>query len=320
MDLISRRQRGERHVLKRVWLPRLKKAGIKVQVFPIFIDSMFVPEMALRRELAMIHYLLDEIDDNSGEVELARNYRDIENGLRRGRVVALLALEGAEAIDPELTILGILHRLGLRLASLTWNRRTIFADGAGDEGSKGGLTRLGVEMVRRMEELNILVDVSHLSEAGFWSLLDATSKPVIATHSNARALCDHSRNLTDQQIRAIKQRGGVVGILIHPGVIDPANPTISRVVDHIEHIVEVAGVDYVAVGSDFILDLAGLEGTPGREWLMAEDEAFAAIAGLAETVDLPNLTEELLRRGFSATDIQRILGKNCMRVFRNVWS
>jgi len=319
LDVISRRQRGEKDVLRRIWLPRLKKAGIKVQVFPIFIDSGFLPEMAVRRELAMIHYLLDEIDQNPEEIQLARNYRDVQSGLRRGKIVAVLALEGAEAIDRELTIVDILYRLGVRLASITWNRRTIFADGAGEGDGKGGLTRLGVELAHRMEELGILVDVSHLSEAGFWSLLEVSRKPVIATHSNARALCDHPRNLTDAQIQAIAERGGVIGILIHPSVIDPSNPTISRVVDHIEHIVKVAGIDYVAVGSDFVLDLIGLDQTPTQEWLMPNEQALSSIAGLGQTVDLPNLTGELLHRGISSGEIQKILGQNCLRVFRQVW-
>lgn len=320
LDIIGRRQRGEKDILKHIWLPRLKKAGIKVQVFPLFIDSAFIPERALHRELAMVHYLLAEIESNSEEVVLARDYREIESGLRRGRIVALLALEGAEAIDPELTVLGILYRLGLRIASLTWNRRTIFADGAGSARSRRGLTPLGVELVRRMEELGILVDVSHLSEAGFWSLLEIARKPVIASHSNARAVCDHPRNLSDAQIKALAKRGGVMGILIHPGVIDPLKPTIARVVDHIEYIANLVGVEHVALGTDFVCDLASLDQTPVSEWLMSKEQALSGIAGLRETIDLPNLTEELMRRGFRTTEIEKILGKNCLRVFRQVWS
>jgi membrane dipeptidase len=319
-DVIKRRQLGETDVLRRVWLPRLKKAGIKVQVFPIFIDSAFLPEMALRRELAMIHYLLDEFEKNSDEIILARDFKDVEAGLASRKLVALLALEGAEAIDSELTVLGILHRLGARMASLTWNRRTLFADGADKRLGAAGLTKLGGDLVRRMEELRILVDLSHLSEASFWSLLDIAQRPVIASHSNARALCDHPRNLTDDQIRAIGERRGLIGVFIHPAVIDPSRPTISRVVDHIDYLAALAGIDHVGIGTDFIADLSGIDQTPTGEWMMPPEVAHATISGLAESVDLPNLTDELLRRGFASEDIHKILGGNALRVFREAWS
>ena len=319
-DVIRRRQLGEQDILRRIWLPRLTNAGIKIQVFPIFIDSGFLPEMGLRRELAMIHYLLEEFEQNAEDVVLARNFTDIEAGLSSNKLVAVLALEGAEAIDPELTILGILFRLGVRMASLTWNRRTLFADGADKRCGGAGLTKLGAECVHKMEELGILVDVSHLSDASFWTLLEGARNPIIASHSNARALCDHPRNLTDDQIRAIGERKGLIGVFIHPAVIDPSEPTISRVVDHIEHLIDVAGVDHVGVGTDFIKDLCGIDQTPTQEWLMPPEMAFSTIPGLSEPTDLPNLTDELLRRGFDPKDIQKILGENALRVFREVWS
>lgn len=319
-DVIRRRQLGEEDVLRRIWLPRLDKAGIKIQIFPIFIDSTFLPEMALRRELVMIHYLLEEFERNSKDVVLALNFKDIEAGLASKRLVAVLALEGAEAIDPEFTILGILFRLGVRMASLTWNRRTLFADGADKRYGGAGLTKLGAELVKRMEQLRILVDLSHLCEASFWSLLEVSQRPVIASHSSARALCEHPRNLRDEQIRAIGERKGLVGVFIHPAVIDPSNPTISRVVDHIDHLIDVAGIDHVAIGTDFIADLSGIDQTPTLEWMMSPEMAHSTISGLAESTDLPNLTDELLRRGFGSEDIRKILGENAMRVFREVWS
>ncbi|MGH9684390.1 MAG: dipeptidase [Candidatus Acidiferrales bacterium] len=319
-DVIRRRQLGEQDILRRIWLRRLTNAGIKIQVFPIFIDSVFLPEMGLRRELTMIHYLLEEFERNADDVVLARNFADIEAGLSSNKLVAVLALEGAEAIDPELTILGILFRLGVRMASLTWNRRTLFADGADKRCGGAGLTKFGADLVHKMEELGILVDVSHLSDASFWTLLEEARNPIIASHSNARALCDHPRNLTDDQIRAIGERKGLIGVFIHPAVIDPSKPTISRVVDHIEHLIDVAGVDHVGVGTDFIKDLCGIGQTPTHEWLMPPEMAFSTISGLSESTDLPNLTDELLRRGFGSKNIQKILGENALRVFREVWN
>lgn len=319
-DVIRRRELGEANILRRIWLPRLDSAGIKVQVFPIYLDSGFLPEMALRRELAMIHHLLDEIDENPESVVLAKNFAEIETGLRANKLVAILALEGAEAIDRELTVLGVLYRLGVRMASLTWNRRTIFADGADARNGSGGLTSAGNDLIRRMEQLKILVDVSHLSEAGFWNVAEIAERPFIASHSNARALCEHPRNLTDDQCRAIRDCRGLIGIFIHPAVIDPSKPTISRVVDHVAYLSDLIGIDHVGIGTDFIADLCGIDNTPTKEWMMPQELAHSAVHGLASCPDLPNLTDELLRRGFTASDIAKILGENAMRVFRSVWN
>ncbi len=316
-DVILRRQRGEKDIFRRVWIPRLKEGGVKVQVFPIFLDSDYLPEMALRRELAMIHYLLDEIEVNAHEMMLIRTYDDIARTLSVGKIAAILALEGAEAIDPDLTVLGILHRLGLRMGSLTWNRRTMFADGAGED---GGLTRLGASMVNAMQDMRIIVDVSHLSEQSFWSVMELARQPVIASHSNARSVYDHPRNLTDAQIKAVASTRGVVGILIHPGVIDPERPSIDRVIDHITHIADVGGIDHVSLGSDFIDDLRGIEHTPTNEWLMTKNVAQSSICGLRQTADIPNLIPAMRQRGFNDQDIQKLLGDNACRVFASVWS
>jgi len=319
MDVLARREAGEHGVLRKIWVPRLREAGIKVQVFPIFIDSAFLPEMALRREIALVNHLLEEIDDNPDEITLVRDYQDIQHALAAGRIAAVLALEGAEAIDPEFNVLGLLFRCGLRMLSLTWNRRTLFADGASSGSGSGGLTPLGAELVRKLESLKIVVDVSHLSEGSFWKLLEIAEKPLIASHSSARAICNHVRNLTDDQVKAIAERRGVVGIFIHPAVIDPSHPTISRVVDHIDQLVAVAGIDHVAVGTDFIADLTGIEHTPTKEWNMTKEVAFSRIDGLSEITQLPNLTHELLIRGYEPEGIRKILGENTIRVFREIW-
>jgi membrane dipeptidase len=316
-DVIARRQRGETDIFRRIWIPRLRSGGIKVQVFPIFLDSAFLPEMALRREMAMIHYLLDEIERNSEEMILVRSYKDLDHALSTTKIAAILALEGAEAIDQDLTVLGILHRLGIRIGSLTWNRRTMFADGAGES---GGLTRLGMDLVRAMQELRIIVDVSHLSEQSFWSVIELSQQPIVATHSNARSVCDHPRNLTDAQLKAVAKSGGVIGILIHPGVIDPEHASIERVIDHISHIANAIGIDHLALGADFIADLGGIDQTPAREWLMCNETALSSIAGLSQTTEVPNIIPAMLERGFDEASIQKVLGGNACRVFARAWS
>lgn len=317
-DIISRRQRGESDIFRRVWLPRFREIGTRFQAFPIWIDTSYLPELGLRRALAMTEFLLQEIEQNSGEITLVRNVTELDAALQQNKIAAVLALEGCDIIEEELTTLRIFHRLGLRFASLTWNRRTIFADGTAEVDSSSGLSAAGVRLVAEMENRGIIVDVSHLSDASFWSVLKHARKPVIASHSNARSLCNHPRNLTDDQIRAVAETGGIVGVLAHPAVIDPENPVVGRVADHVEHMVNLIGIDRVGLGVDFV-KLAGLEAADGPAWLLQPGQALMLIRGFSETAEVPNLSAELLRRGYSADDIGKILSGNVLAAFRRIW-
>jgi len=143
---------------------------------------------------------------------------------------------------------------------------------------------------------------------------------VIATHSNARSICNHPRNLTDPQLKAIANTGGVIGILIHPGVIDPQQVSIGRVIDHIAHMAKVVGIDHVALGTDFISDLNGMDQTPTSEWLMPKEAATSYIQGLSQTTDIPNIIKAMQDRGFDDKCIQKVLADNACRVFASVWN
>ena len=279
-------------------LPRLRDGGVDCQVFAIYTGWRPNPPDALLRALQLIMAFERECDENEDLVK-AESYGDIMRAVEGGRIAGLLSLEGAEPLmgDPEM--IRVFHRLGVRMISLTWNWRNPFADGVAASRAESRLTDLGLEAIGEMERLGIILDVSHLSDSCFWDVAEVAGRPFIASHSNCRALCNHPRNLTDDMIRAIADHGGVVGINFAPDFIHKEKATLSRVVDHIDHVVEVAGIDHVGLGSDF----DGIRSTP---------------EGLEDVSRLPGITEELLRRGYSEGEIRKILGGNHLRVFREV--
>ncbi len=295
LDLAAGRRRfRERSAVGHVDLPRLREGGVDVQFFSVFVESAYKPERALSRCLHLIEVFHRQVLACEG-VRLVRTEAEARAAGASGELGAVLALEGAEAIGTDLTLLGLLRRLGVTCLGLCWNERNAFADGVGQARSGGGLTDLGVEVIREAERLGMVVDLAHLSEAGFWDALAVASRPVIVSHANARALCDHRRNLTDAQLRALGAAGGVVGISFCPDFVDPAQATLQRVADHVVHAALVAGADSVGLGSDF----DGIETVP---------------EGLDDVSRLPRLTEELLRRGFSDRELEGVLGGNVLRL------
>jgi membrane dipeptidase len=297
-------------------IPALRAGGVDVQVVPVFMESEYAAEEALRRTLQLIEELHREVAANGDEVSLCLTGAEIDAAVSRGKIALVLALEGCEAVGKQTELFGVLYRLGVRIASFTHFGRTLLADGSGEDGTGGRLTRAGVAAVREMESLGIIVDVSHLSAAGTEHVLELATRPVIASHSSARALLDHHRNLTDDQLRAIAATGGVIGVNFFPGFVASGRPTIDQIVDHIEHIAAVAGIDHVGIGPDFIKDYFD-ERYPQYPSLRIEGlEARTTIDGMIGSQDLPALTDAMLRRRVSEADVRRILGANFLRVFR----
>jgi len=320
MDVFNSRQNGSEARLNRYWAPKLRKGGVDVQVLPIYVDTQYLPEQALRITLKTAEAFLADLEEDDSNIAPARSYSDIEAILGQGKIAALLALEGVEGFGTDLEMFQLFYRLGLRVVSLTWNHRNAFADGTGEQATHGGLTRLGFEAVCEMNRLNILIDVSHINEACFFDVLDASDQVVIASHSNARDVYDHPRNLSDDQIRALAHNGGVIGLLIHPGIIDPANPTISRCVDHLAYMADLVGIDHIGLGTDFTEEELSMAATQSMSKLTMVDLSVlqSGIQDLSKIEQLPNLTEEMLRRGFSEDEIRKILGKNFLRVMKQV--
>jgi membrane dipeptidase len=295
----------------RVWLPQLEAGGVGVQVLPVFVDEPSLPELALRQTLRIVETALRTVESCPEALALCLEPGDVERAIGDGRIAIVLALEGCPAIGADVELFRTLYRLGLRVASLTHFGRNSLADGSAEDDTLGRLTRAGVAAVARMQELGILVDLSHLSLAGTRHVLEVTTAPVIATHSSCRAVHHHHRNLPDEELRAIAETGGVVGINLFPAFIGP-EPSVDAVVDHIDHAVGVAGIDHVGLGPDFTKEIA--ETLYAGAHVMEGCDLGLATPGLEGPADLPIIGEAMRRRGFAAADIDAVMGGNLRRL------
>lgn len=298
-------------------IPELRTGGVNVQVLPVYVEPEYA-EASLRRVLLTIEQIHRDAEANAEAVALCRSGAEIDAALAAGKIALVLALEGCAALGADLALFSLMQRLGVRIASFTHFPRTLWADGSPDEGAGSRLPALGIAAVAELERLGILVDVSHLASPAIDHVLDIATRPVIATHSSARALRDHHRNLTDDQLRRIAATGGVAGVNIIPDFIhaDAKQATLDHVVDHILHMADVAGIEHVALGPDFIYDLYEAEYPHLPEVLFEGVDLKHTIPGLAGSRDLPNLTDAMLRRGMSEGDVRKVLGENALRVLR----
>jgi membrane dipeptidase len=204
----------------------------------------------------------------------------------------------------------------VRMVSFTHFGRTSLADGSAEDATGAGLTSAGIEAVGLLEELGILIDISHLSAAGTDHVLSLATRPVVASHSSAHALRAHHRNLTDERLKGLAASGGVIGVNFFHGFIDEHAATIGRLVDHIEHIASVAGVDAVGLGPDFVKEVYDEMPAPVDDLDDGDLDGRMAIAGLEGPAGLPLVTAELVNRGWPESDIRKVLGENWLRVFR----
>ena len=321
MDVHHRRVLGQEGILSGSWGKMLRSGGVDVQVMPIFIEDDFLPELGLRRMLQQLEAVRTDLDENNSVMQLATSLNEIDSALADGKIAAILAIEGCDGLSGDPALLRIFYRLGVRMVSFTWNRRNEFADGLGEGENAGGLSQAGKTALREMNEHNILCDVSHLAEPGFWDVAKLCRGPFIASHSNARAICNHPRNLTDDQLRAVAESGGVIGLNFFGGFVDLENPTVGKIVDHVAHIADTVGIDFVGLGTDFLED-----------WLLERAKILIGdtlpdpsmldmwVPNCRRSDQLPHFTSEMLTRGFSHDDIAKVLGGNFMRVFRQAWA
>jgi membrane dipeptidase len=270
LDVFRLRRAGERRVIERFYLGDLEASGINVLICSLFVRDQHLPEMALRHALNQIGMLHYEMEESPGRFALCRSASEVKKTVEAGKTAFLLSFEGVEPLGNDLVLLRLFYELGVRFMGLTWSRRNYAADGCHfrpvPEGSPGGLTAFGVQLVEEAERLGMIVDVSHLNDAGFADVLKFAKKPFIASHSNCRALASVMRNLTDAQIEALASKGGVMGLnnMIHfvypsedagPGVIPAAKipegkPRYEGFFDHIRHVMGLAGPDHIGFGFD----------------------------------------------------------------------
>ena len=327
-DVVERRSRGEREVIVRCHLPTLKQGGVDVicehvggdtAYFAGFPFRSMVPQDPLRYALQAIDYMYAEIEESEGQLTLATTADDILHAKEKEKVAVVLCFEGGMPLGNDLSFLRTFYRLGVRCIGLTANLRNQLADGITDR-AQGGLSSFGAEVVKEMNRQGMVIDVSHLSDTGVLDVLDLSQDPVIASHSNAAALCDHPRNLKDDLIKAISQKGGVVGVHALSAFISKnAKANLDEFLNHIDHIITLACVDHVAIGPDLLenwpFDLLRQiwAGTPLANMEFVYPDDFDSLARF------PNLTRGLVARGYSDEEIMKILGGNLLRVFRGVW-
>ena len=310
------REKGRPDYFREHWVPELRRGGVDVQVLPIFIDDEYRPDGALRRSFQLIEYLYDEVEKNASDVALCLTGEDIDAAVADGKIALVLSLEGCEQSGTNVELFDTFFRLGVRLASFTHFGRAMLADGSAEDAAASRLTTHGLAAVEAMQRMGMIVDVSHLSIAGTEHVLEITTRPVIASHSNARALTDHHRNLSDDALKAIASRGGVVGVNFFWAFLAEENPKLANIVDHVERIVEVAGIEHVGLGPDFVKEYFETL-WPGEELYMGLDVRLVPEGTSGSSRDLPLVTDALVARGFSEDDVEKVLGENFMRLFRS---
>lgn len=326
-------------------LQRMAEGGVDAQFFSIWCDGNKPnPFLWALREIDTV---VAWASRNPGKMMMATSAKDIRTAVRQKKLAALLGVEGGHMIENDPDKLVTLYNRGVRYMTITWNNSTPWATSALDETTKGdslphkGLTPFGRSIIQKMNELGMLVDLSHVGEQTFWDVMNVTTKPVLVSHSCVYTLCPHRRNLKDEQIKAVAKNGGVIHLNFYSGFLDPGfearsdaftnrhkteldsllklnpepyfaevflfnkypgevkdlRPPLSLLLDHLDYIVKLAGVDHVGLGSDF----DGVNSLP---------------QGLNGVEDFPKITEELLKRGYSKKDIRKILGGNLLRLLK----
>jgi membrane dipeptidase len=301
--------RSEKEPFANRWLANLEQGGVQLQVCALFSDDADLPEMALRKALLGVGEF-DRAVAESAQVIAVRSAADLEAALEPGRTGLLLAIEGMEPLGNEPALIDVFCSLGVRMASLTWNRRNAFADGTG-ESPRGGLSRVGRELVDRMAGLPIAFDLAHANEGTFFEVLERSGdRPVLVSHALCRAVHDHPRNLSDDQLRALAERDGVLGLMALPFVMHASERSISYLIDHVDHLVQTIGIDHICLGGDFArqIERSGADGIP--------DEPGMALEGLGGPEEYPALFDALRNRGYGEADLRAIGSENLLRVLR----
>src|SRR5262245_16549133 len=301
-------------------IPRMKEGGLDAEFFAIYVAAKYAKEGgSARRAMEMIDGVYEQVRRHPESMEMAFTVADIRRIHQSGKIAALMGIEGGHAIEDSLAALRLFYRLGVRYMTLTHTNSNNWADSSGGVGNPatkqhGGLSEFGRAVVREMNRLGMMVDISHVADETFWDCIEVSQAPLIASHSSARALTNVPRNLNDEMLRALAKKGGVVMINFFNGFINtdyakPGQPapskaaetaTLEVLIQHFEHCIKIAGIDHVGIGSDF-------DGVDGK-----------LPPGMEDVSKLPTITYELLKRGHSENDVRKVLGENLLRVMSEV--
>ena len=337
---------GARHSDGSIDIPRMRDGGLSALFFSIWIPSKITGPQAVKQALDQIDAVRETVRNHPNDLALATTADEIRTARQQNKIAALLGVEGGHMIANDLGVLRSFAALGVRYMTLTHTGNTDWADSSTDKAEHNGLTDFGKDVVREMNRLGVIVDVSHVSDKTFYDVLATSKAPVFASHSSCRALCDAPRNMTDDMIRDLAKHGGVIQINYHVGFlsqefrdVEAAHPELqkgieaeikkrcgddegcslvagdqivrdyvqasklprvdwTKIIEHIDHAVKVAGIDHVGLGSDF-------------------DGAMMPF-GMEDASHLPQITEALLQKGYSDPDIRKILGENTLRLLHEV--
>mgnify|MGYP005847226595 CR=1 FL=1 len=282
-------------------IPRMQKGGVDIQFFAVWVSPSQYPSNPFAQSQVMINLFNNELALNQNTIGQANTPQEAVALNNAGKIAAVIGVEGGHTIENDLNKLAQLYNQGMRYMTITWNNSTSWAVSAQDPRSATvGLSEFGKSVIRAMDSLGIIIDVSHTGIKTIQDILQITTNPIIASHSGVRALRNHYRNLYDNQIIAIANSGGVIGVVFYPPFLtSSSSANIDTVIKHIDYIKNLVGIDYIALGSDF----DGIEVTP---------------VGLEDVSKFSALTMRLLERGYSQEDVEKILGGNFMRVFEQV--
>lgn len=316
-DVAARRKNGENRVIPRIYLPDFKAGGVNGVVASIFVDSQYLPESAIRNALEQIAALHHEISESPDLLSLCTTASDFEAAASAGKLGIMMSFEGAEPVTSSM-ILKAYYQLGVRGLGLTWSRRNAAADGCDFCGSlrKGGLTPVGIELVKEAVRLGMLVDVSHLSDEGVEDIFHTTDAPFLASHSNSRTVCKTNRNLTDDQLARIAARGGVVGLNACSILVSASDcdATAGRLLSHLDHMIEVMGEDHVALG----LDLCDLFLTSSSEEDLKKMPR-APFDIINRHRSLAGFLDSLRAHGYTEERVEKIAGRNWLTLYRRIF-
>jgi len=337
---------GARHSDGSIDIPRMREGNLSALFFSIWIPSKITGPQAVKQALDQIDAVREAVRKHPNDLVLATTADEIRAAHAQNKIAALIGVEGGHMIGNDLSVLRSFAALGVRYMTLTHTGNTDWADSSTDKPEHNGLTDFGKDVVREMNRLGVIVDVSHVSDKTFYDVLATSSAPVIASHSSCRALCSAARNMTDDMIRDLAKHGGVIQINYHVGFlsqefrdVEAAHPELekeinteikkrcgddescslvagdqivreymqsgklprvdwTKIIEHIDHAVKIAGIDHVGLGSDF-------------------DGAMMPF-GMEDASHLPQITEALLQKGYSDSDIRKILGENTLRLLNDV--
>ncbi|HXF41580.1 MAG TPA: dipeptidase [Blastocatellia bacterium] len=328
----------EEHKDGHIDLPRMRKGGLNALFFSIYMAGTVTGPKAVNdaiERIAAVHRLAQQMPD---QVALCVTADDVRKAHKQGKIAALMGMEGGHMINNSLAVLRMYAELGVRYLTLTHSVNVDWADSSGDQPKHNGLTDFGKDVVRELNRLGVMVDISHVADKTFWDAIEVSKAPMIASHSSCRAISGHARNLTDDMIKALAAKGGVIQINYLDQFIDndlfqysqksqplmremqqkyPGRENLDRrreevakqfgpapkaswekIVEHIDHAVKLVGADHVGLGSDF--------------------DGGSMPVGMEDCTQLPKITEALMRKGYSTSDIKKILGENTLRLLADV--